>query len=87
MRLAVTVPDGEHNWLYLILPGCSDSQQIVVEGVVVLYIWKIHNHRYDLSAFFYASKRIVSRCSFVSKAKLHGAIQKLLQEELYDVVQ
>ena len=36
MRLAVTIPDGKDNWFYYILPGCSDSQRIVVEGVVVL---------------------------------------------------
>ena len=87
MRCSIIVPRGEENWSFTILPGNRNFQKIVVEGVVVFDIYKHHNHRYDLDAFFYASKRIVSGLSFTTKSKLHGAIQKLLQEELYDVVQ
>ena len=87
MRCCITIPDGQHNWFYTILPGNSNFQKIVVEGVVVFDIMKCHPHRYTLNAFFYASKRIVCGWSFTTKSKLHGAIQKLLQEELHDVIQ
>ena len=82
MRLSITVPRGAENWYFTILPNGRSFQKIVVEGVVVLDIFKRHNHRYDLDAFFYASKHIVSGYTFTTKSKLYGAIQKLLQEEL-----
>lgn len=82
MRCSITVPRGSENWYFTILPGKRNFQKIVVEGVVVFDIYKHHDHRYDLDAFFYASKRIVSGRIYTTKSKLHGAIQKLLQEEL-----
>lgn len=87
MRLTITIPRGSEYWLYTILPHGRNFQKIVVEGVVVFDIYKHHDHRYDLDAFFYTSKRIVSGRTYTSKSKLHGAIQKLLQEELHVDVQ
>ena len=87
MRLSFIVPRGAERWYYSLLPGDRRFQKIVVEGVVVFDIVKVHDHRYNLDAFFYDSKRIVSGLSFSSKLKLHGAIQKLLQEELHVDVQ
>ncbi|MBQ2858611.1 MAG: hypothetical protein IJA45_01820 [Oscillospiraceae bacterium] len=81
MDYIIYVPRGSVYCSYLLL-SCGDFQKIVVEGVVVFDIAKYHNHRYDLDAFFYSSKRIVSRRSFRSKRELYGAIQELLQQEL-----
>lgn len=52
----------------------------------VIYLYKHHNHFYSYQAFFYNSMRIsVGDCN--SKCKLYSAIQLLLKEELYDVMQ
>lgn len=81
MRYSITIPDGARLWCYSILPF-GDFQRIDVDGVVILDICKFHNHRYDLQAFFYARKHIVSCRSFSTKKELYGAIQNLLQEYL-----
>lgn len=80
-RYSIIVPRGTENWLYYILQF-SDYQRIDVDGVVIFDVHKIHNHRYDLQAFFYANKVIVSLRSYSSKKELHGAMQKLLKEYL-----
>lgn len=87
MRLYITVPCDAENLFIELFPGGETLQKIIVDGVAVLDICKVHNHRYDFKAFFYRSKRIVTCCSYSSKLKLHGAIQKLLQEELHGDVQ
>lgn len=80
-RYTIIVPRDAENWLYEILPY-GDSQRIDVDGVVIFDIFKVHNHRYDLQAFFYSNKIIVSSRSFTTKKELYGAMQKLLQEYL-----
>ena len=81
MRLSINIPCGDCDCYYRLLPA-GDYQRIDVEGVVIFDIHKVHDHRYDLKAFFYANKVIVSTCSYSTKSKLYGAIQKLLQEYL-----
>lgn len=81
MKYSIIVPRGTERWYYSVLPF-GDYQRIDVDGVVIFDIYKYHNHRYDLQAFFYARKVIVSNRSFSSKKELHGAMQKLLQEYL-----
>ena len=87
MRLYIIVPRGSERWYYTLLPCGNSFQKIVVEDVVVFNIYKYHDHRYRFDAFFYVSKRIYSGFFYNTKSKLHGAIQKLLQEELYVDVQ
>lgn len=86
MTYNIIVPRGTDSWFYTLLPF-GNFQKIVIEGVVVLDIVKHHNHRYDFDAFFYSSKRIISGRTYRTKKELYGAIQKLLQEELYVDVQ
>ena len=56
------------------------SKRIEVEDVCVIDIYKAHDHRYDLKAFFYEK-------NIRSKKELHSTIQKLLQENLNVAVQ
>lgn len=81
MRYSIIVPRGSERWCYSVLPY-GDYQRIDVDGVVIFDICKYHNHRYDLQAFFYSKKVIISFRSFLTKKELHGAMQKLLQEFL-----
>ena len=64
-----------------------DFWRMELPNEFVIDIFKEHNHSYYFKAFFYNSKRIYSNIYCNSKYKLFGAIQKLLQEELYHVVQ
>lgn len=81
MRYTFIVPRGAERWSYTLL-GHSDYQRIDVDGVVFMQIWKIHDHRYDVQAFFYRTKTIISCRSYGTKKELYGAVQKLLQEKL-----
>lgn len=81
MYYSIIVPCGTENLYYTLLPR-GNFQKIVVEGVVVFDVFKRHNHSYELSCFFYVSKRIVSCRIYRTKKELHCAIQKLIQEEL-----
>ena len=86
MEYRISVPRGTSYYTFSLLPY-DNYQKVIVEGVVVFNIVKHHNHRYVLDAFFYASHRIYSGYSFKTKKELFGAIQKLLQKELYVDVQ
>ena len=57
-------------------------QRIDCPGVVVLDIWKIHDHRYELRGFFYRQKIILADRTYKTKKELYGAIQFFLQEYL-----
>lgn len=81
MRYFICIPHDGSRFYYPLLYH-SDFQCIDVDGVVLLYIWKIHNHKYQLEGFFYSSKVIISCRTFGTKQELYGAIQKLLQEYL-----
>lgn len=80
MRYEVRIPHNDTLYCYRLLP--ADYQRIDLSDVVILDIWKIHDHRYDMCAFFYRQKIICSTRSFSTKKELYGAIQKLLQEYL-----
>lgn len=82
MKMSFTIPVGEHNYNYTLLPAGWPSQTIIHEGVIYLRIIKRHNHNYELSAFVYKGHKYVYPKNFSTKSKLYGAIQKLLQEEL-----
>lgn len=81
MRYTVYIPNGSGYYSFPLLSS-SDYQRIRVPGVVIFDLYKVHNHRYDLKAFFYRSEVIVSTRSFRTKKELYGAIQILLQEFL-----
>ena len=81
MRYDIRIPYGDTTRCYSLL-HCSDSQRIELDGVVILDVWKIHNHRYCLQGFFYRCKVIVPILAFSTKAELYGAIQELLQQYL-----
>lgn len=81
MVYSIIVPRGTENWHYTLL-GYGDYQSIDLDGVLIMQIWKVHNHRYDLQAFFYRTKTIIGCRSYGTKKELYGAIQKLLQEFL-----
>ena len=63
------------------------SKRIEVSNVCIIDIYKWHDHRYDFRAFFYTKKHITYQENIRSKKELYSAIQKLLQENLYEAVQ
>ena len=65
----------------------SMSHRYEVKDVCIIDVYKFHDHRYDLKAFFYKKKRITYHENIRSKKELYGAIQNLLQENLYEAVQ
>lgn len=85
MRYSILIPYNGVCYSYRLF--CSQYDRIELPGVVIFDISEIHVHRYDLQAFFYDRKVIISNRSYRSKKELHGAIRKLLQEYLNVVVQ
>lgn len=81
MRLTFTVPVGDHNYFYTLLPF-GGIQTICHDGVIFLRLIKIHDHKYELTAFVYNTRKYIYPRYYSTKSKLHGAIQKFLQEEL-----
>ena len=81
MRYVIQIPHDGSLWCYPLLE-CGNYESIDLEGVVFMQICKIHDHRYDLQAFFYRTKHIHSCQSYGTKKELYGAIQKLQQEYL-----
>ena len=57
-------------------------KKIIVDGVCVIYLYKFHSHRYDISSFFYKTKYIYYRECITTKKELYDVIQKLLKENL-----
>ena len=60
----------------------SKSASIIVPDVVIIRVYKFHDHRYDLKCFFYEKKYIYYQESIRSKKELHNVVQKLLKENL-----
>lgn len=60
----------------------SRSSIIIVPDVVVIRVYKFHDHRYDLRCFFYDKKYIYYQESIRSKKELYNVVQKLLKENL-----
>lgn len=65
----------------------STSHRYEVTNVCIIDVYKIHDHRYDMKAFFYKKKRITYQENIRSKKELYSAIQNLLQKNLYEAVQ
>lgn len=81
MKYVIQIPRGDALCCYFLLPS-GNFQRIDCDGIVILDIWKVHNHNYSFQGFFYARKCIVVRGPFGTKKELFGAIQKVLQELL-----
>lgn len=81
MRYDVHIPYNGWDYRYSLLRG-SNYQSIDLDGVLFMQIFKIHDHRYDLQAFFYRTKTIINCQSYGIKKELYGAIQNLLQKYL-----
>lgn len=62
-------------------------KRIIFENEFIIDLFKVHNHSYSFKAFFYNSKFIYSRTHYNSKRKLFCAVQEVLKEELYHVLQ
>lgn len=85
MRLHFNIPIGDNKYRVFGCLNNSDYDRIFIENLVIIDIFKIHNHSYCFKAFFYHSKRIYSTEYYNTKSNLYCAIQKLLQEELSHV--
>lgn len=53
----------------------------------IIYLYKRSNYNYFYKAFFYNSKNIYHSIDYRTKSKLYGAVQELLKQELYHVLQ
>ena len=85
--LKIKNKEGKTQYYSLNFWGIPDSKRIEVRDVCIIDIYKLHDHRYDLKAFFYEKKHITYQKNIRSKKELYSAIQKLLQENLYQAVQ
>lgn len=88
MYYSINIPD-EENCVWTFSLGFNEynrSKRIEVKNVCIIDVYKIHDHRYDLKAFFYKKKRITYQEQIRSKKELYSAIQKLLQKNLYEAV-
>ena len=61
---------------------CSDYTRMDVDNVCVIDVYKYHNHRYDIKAFFYKTKYVFYRECISTKKELYDVIQNLLKENL-----
>lgn len=84
MRYTICVPLDKSSSSFFVfnLDFHGAVKRVVVPDVCIINLFKIHDHRYDLEAFFYSTQFIFSRSSFSTKKKLYDVIQKLLQEFL-----
>ena len=89
MYYSLRIPnkEGIHHYTSLNFYGYPTSKRIEVKDVCIIDIYKAHDHRYDLKAFFYDKKYIYYEENIRSKKELYSAIQKLLQENLNVAVQ
>ena len=89
MYYGLRIPNKEGIYYYhsLNLYGYPARENIEVKDVCIIEIYKAHDHRYDLKAFFYDKKHIYYEENIRSKKELYSAIQKLLQENLNVAVQ
>ena len=85
----LSIPDGKgSHWLFsLNFYEYCKSKRIEVPNVCIIDVYKFHDHRYDLKAFFYETKYITYQENIRSKKELYSAIQKLLKVNLNVAVQ
>ncbi len=76
-----------YHTFYLNFYESRKNNRYEVKDVCIIDVYKAHDHRYDLKAFFYEKKRITYQENIRSKKELYSAIQKLLKENLYESVQ
>lgn len=65
----------------------GNYNEIIVKDVCVIKLYKYHNHRYDISCFFYDTCDIYYRECISTLKKLYDVIQNLLQENLHSAIQ
>ena len=85
--IIIPTKDGKRSYFHLNFWGSPSRRHIEEENVCIIEIYKAHDHRYDLKAFFYDKKYIYYKENIRSKKELYSAIQKLLQENLNVAVQ
>lgn len=80
----ITIPDEQGNVYYFSLSfnQYRTYKIIKVKGVCIIYIHKIHDHRYDLKCFFYKTETIYYQENIRSKKELYSAIQKTIENNL-----
>ena len=85
MYYQLIIPDknGDNNYFSLNFCEYSMSHRYEVKDVCIIDVYKFHDHRYDLKAFFYKKKYITYQENIRSKKELYSAIQNLLQKNLY----
>lgn len=86
-NLRIQNKEGLYHYHSLNFYGYPARKRIEVKDVCIIDIYKAHDHRYDLKAFFYDRKYIYYKENIRSKKELYSAIQKLLQENLNVAVQ
>ena len=86
-NLRIPNKEGIYHYNSLNFYGYPARKYIEVKDVCIIDIYKAHDHRYDLKAFFYDKKYIYYEENIRSKKELYSAIQKLLQENLNVAVQ
>ena len=79
--------EGWTHCFYLDFYASRRSVRYEVQDVCIIDVYKAHDHRYDLKAFFYEKKFITYQENIRSKKELYSAIQNLLQQNLYQAVQ
>lgn len=57
----------------------GDSCKLFLDGVFVIYAYKVHDHHYYFKGFLYESQYIYCSSIFRSKSKLACAIQEFLK--------
>lgn len=84
MHHELSIPDGKGSrWYFSIhFEKYRKAKRIEVPNVCIIDVYKLHDHRYDLKAFFYDRKYITYQENIRSKKELYSAIQNLLQEIL-----
>ena len=85
-QIGIRDEEGSYRIFSLGFNEYSKCKRIEVKNVCIIDVYKIHDHRYDLKAFFYKKKRITYQEQIRSKKELYSAIQKLLQKNLYEAV-
>lgn len=86
-RIKIPQENGWNKTFYLYFSEYKKSVRIEDENVCIIDVYKLHDHRYDLKAFFYKKKYITYQENIRSKKELYSAIQNLLQQNLYQAVQ
>ena len=89
MYYSLTIPDenGYNHHFSFNFGEYRTSHRYEVKDLCIIDVYKAHDHRYDLRAFFYKKKFITYQENIRSKKELYSAIQNLLQKNLYQAVQ